>query len=271
MRFLFTMLLLCSLSFKVGAQQILDLSGTWSVVAGQEHSSIVLPNTLDGANIGQENLLLPQLQKPQLSRLTRKHSYIGIAIYQREVSIPQSLVGKPLQLSLERVMWRSRLAIDGQDLGQMQESLVAPHIFYIEKGLSEGKHLLTLTIDNQQQHDISVDHLAHSYTNDTQIMWNGVLGEMKLCAAPMISEVQVYPDIDRHEIQIKVVGTADARFALDGNAVSPQRRADGMYVLTVNDMRLWSEFSPHLYTLSVTAGGQTKTVSFGMRKFSALV
>ncbi len=269
MRFLFAVLLLCSLPFKVGAQQMLDLSGRWSVVAGQERSTIMLPNTLDGANIGQENQLLPQLQKPQLSRLTRKHSYIGIAIYQREVAIPQSLAGKPLQLSFERVMWRSRLAIDGQDLGQMQESLVSPHIFYIEKGLSEGKHLLTLTIDNQQQHDISVDHLAHSYTNDTQIMWNGVLGEMKLCAAPIISEVQVYPDIDRHEIQIKVVGTADVRFALDGNAVSPLRRADGMYVLTVNDMRLWSEFSPHLHTLSVSAFGQTKTVSFGMRKFSA--
>ncbi|MBR0118155.1 MAG: glycoside hydrolase family 2 [Prevotella sp.] len=269
MRFLFAMLMLCSLTLKVGAQQILDLSGTWSVVAGQEHSSIVLPNTLDGANIGKENQLQPLLQKPQLLRLTRKHSYIGIATYQREVSIPQSLAGKPLQISLERVMWRSRLAIDGQDLGQMQESLVSPHIFYIEKGLSEGKHLLTLTIDNQQQHDISVDHLAHSYTNDTQIMWNGVLGEMKLCAAPLISEVQVYPDIDRHEIQIKVTGTADALFALDGNAVSPLKRDDGMYVLPVDDMRLWSEFSPHLYTLSVTAGGQTKTVSFGMRKFSA--
>ena len=269
MRIFFTAILLCSLSFQAGAQQELDLSGTWSVVAGQERSSIVLPNTLDGANIGQENQLQPLLQKPQLSRLTRKHSYIGVAIYQREVTIPQSLAGKPLQLSLERVMWRSRLAIDGHDLGQMQESLVSPHLFYIEKGLSEGRHLLTLTIDNQQQHDISVDHLAHSYTNDTQIMWNGVLGEMKLCAAPLISEVQVYPDIDRREIQIKVVGAADAQFALDGNAVSPLKKEDGMYVLPINDMRLWSEFSPHLYTLCVTAGGQTKTVSFGMRKFSA--
>ena len=73
MRFIFTTMLLCSLSFLVDAQQILDLSGTWSVIAGQERSVIMLPNTLDGANIGQENQLQPQLQKPQLSRLTRKH------------------------------------------------------------------------------------------------------------------------------------------------------------------------------------------------------
>ncbi len=269
MIFFITTLLLCILPFQAGAQQVLDLSGEWNVVAGKECSVIMLPNTLDAANIGEENRLLPQLQKPQLSRLTRKHSFIGIATYEREVMIPRSLAGKPLQVSFERVMWRSRLAVDGQDLGQMQESLVAPHLFYIEKGLSEGKHQLTLTIDNQQQHDISVDHLAHSYTNDTQIMWNGVLGEMRLSAAPMVSEVQVYPDIDRHRIQVKVVGTADVQFSLDGNAVSAQKGEDGMYVLPVSDMRLWSEFAPRLYTLSVTAGGQTKTVSFGMRKFSA--
>ena len=62
MRFIFTTMLLCSLSFLVDAQQILDLSGTWRVIAGQERSVIMLPNTLDGANIGQENQLQPQLQ-----------------------------------------------------------------------------------------------------------------------------------------------------------------------------------------------------------------
>jgi len=269
MRLFITAILLCSFYFEAAAQQVLDLSGTWNVTAGQERSDIVLPNTLDGAHIGPENQLLPQLQKPQLSRLTRKHSFIGTATYQHEVDIPRSMAGKPLLLSLERVMWRSRLAIDGQDLGQVQESLVAPHLFKIDRGLTEGKHLLTLTIDNRQQHDISVDHLAHSYTNDTQIMWNGVLGEMKLSVAPTISEVQVYPDIDRHQILIKVEGATDAQFALDGINVNPQKKADGLYVLPINDMRLWSEFAPHLYNLSVTAGGQTKTVGFGMRKFSA--
>ena len=54
MRFIFTTMLLCSLSFLVDAQQILDLSGTWSVIAGQERSVIMLPNTLDGANIGRK-------------------------------------------------------------------------------------------------------------------------------------------------------------------------------------------------------------------------
>ena len=269
MRHLITALLLCSLTVEAVAQQTLDLSGTWSVTAGQERAVITLPNTLDGANIGQENQLQPMLRKPQLSRLTRKHSYIGVAIYQHEVFIPRTMAGKPLQLSLERVMWRSRLAIDGHDLGQMQESLVAPHIFNIDKGLSEGTHLLTLTIDNRQQHDISFDHLAHSYTNDTQIMWNGVLGEMKLYVAPMISEVQVYPDVEQQQILIRLVGADDAQFALDGISVSPLKREDGMFVLHINDMRTWSEFSPHLYNLSVTAGGQTENVSFGMRRFAA--
>ena len=71
-------------------------------------------------------------------------------------------------------------------------------------GLTPGKHTLTLTIDNNKLHDISVDNLAHSYTNDTQIMWNGVLGRMELSVAPEIGDVQVYPEVDKQQARIKV-------------------------------------------------------------------
>lgn len=123
------------------AQQRIDLSGNWTVcLGGNENHSIVLPNTLDGAGIGEANTLTPSLTKPQLSRLTRKHSFIGEAKYQREITITKEMADKPLELLLERVMWRSRLLIDGQDAGQIQESLVSPHVYHIE-GLTEGKFL----------------------------------------------------------------------------------------------------------------------------------
>lgn len=122
------------------AQQRLDLSGEWKVsLDNSESQTIILPNTLDGAGIGEPNTLSPALTKPQLSRLTRKHSFIGEAKYQRDITITKEMAHKPLELLLERVMWRSRLLIDGQDAGQVQESLVSPHIFNV-KGL-EGKFL----------------------------------------------------------------------------------------------------------------------------------
>ena len=208
---------LLALPLFVFAQQRLDLSGEWKVSLNNSgDQTIMLPNTLDGAGIGEPNTLSPALTKPQLSRLTRKHSFIGEAKYQREITITKEMAGKPLELLLERVMWRSRLLIDGQDAGQIQESLVSPHVFHI-KGLTEGKHTLTLFIDNRKLHEISVDNLAHSYTNDTQIMWNGVLGRMELNVAPVITDVQIYPDIEKQQVSIKVRGSAADYIPLSGS------------------------------------------------------
>ena len=289
MKQLFLTLTMLALPLIGFAQQRIDLSGNWTVsLGGNENHSIVLPNTLDGASIGEPNALSPALTKPQLSRLTRKHSFIGEAKYQREITITKEMADKPLELLLERVMWRSRLLIDGQDAGQMQESLVTPHVFHI-KGLTEGKHTLTLIIDNRKLHEISVDNLAHSYTNDTQIMWNGVLGRMELNVAPVITDVQVYPDIEKQQVSIKVKGSAaDYVFTLDGCNVVPTKVGDGEYVLSINNMKLWDEFTPNLYTLTVSAlqslpqpksKRQTVShlspltshfsVSFGMRSFKA--
>ena len=262
---------LLALPLFVFAQQRLDLSGEWKVSLNNSgNQTIMLPNTLDGAGIGEPNTLSPALTKPQLSRLTRKHSFIGEAKYQREITITKEMAGKPLELLLERVMWRSRLLIDGQDAGQIQESLVSPHVFHI-KGLTEGKHTLTLFIDNRKLHEISVDNLAHSYTNDTQIMWNGVLGRMELNVAPVITDVQIYPDIEKQQVSIKVRGSAaDYGFTLDGCSVVPTKVGDGEYVLPISNMKLWDEFTPNLYTLTATTlPSSSLSVSFGMRSFKA--
>lgn len=268
MKKLLVNLTMLALPFIGFAQQRLDISGEWTVcIDGNEKHSIQLPNTLDGAGLGEANTLTPALTQPQLSRLTRKHSFTGQATYQRGITITKEMAGKTLELLLERVMWRSRLLVDGKDLGQMQESLVSPHVYRI-KGLTEGKHTLTLIIDNNKLHDISVDNLAHSYTNDTQIMWNGVLGRMELGVEPQINDVQVYPDVDKSCISVKVMADKPA-FLLDGMQVSATCTADGEYVIPINNMKLWNEFTPNLYTLTVAAGSQQKTVTFGMRSFKA--
>ena len=277
--------LMLLLSLTATAQLSIDLSGEWKVNLLQngkqsDAMKVVLPGTLDDASIGEVNSLEPMLQKPQLSRLTRKHSFIGTAIYQRDIYITHEMAAQPLQLLFERVMWRSRLAIDGRDIGQMQESLVAPHHFLINDGLTEGRHTLTLTIDNSKLHDISVDNLAHSYTNDTQIMWNGVLGRMELNIQPFISDVQVYPDIDHQQAIVKVKTNVTKKeptllFMLDGRTVKPVKTGPDEYLLPISDMRLWSEFQPHLYAFTVTplaashAPLASKTVTFGMRSFKA--
>lgn len=113
------------------AQQRIDLSGDWKVcLGGNENYSIQLPNTLDGAGLGEANTLTPALTKPQLSRLTRKHSFIGQATYQREITITKEMAEpvsyikasaamlKALNTTITRFHW-----IQGEDMLNALDSL----------------------------------------------------------------------------------------------------------------------------------------------------
>ena len=135
MRIILLTLLTLFLPLLGAAQQSIDIRGEWKVKIGVAYRPINLPGTLDDAGYGSANRLAPKLEKPQLTRLTRKHSFIGEAVYERDVYITREMAGKSLQLFLERVLWQSRLAVDGEEVGQKQESLVSPHIYYIRGGI----------------------------------------------------------------------------------------------------------------------------------------
>ncbi|MDO4159794.1 MAG: glycoside hydrolase family 2 TIM barrel-domain containing protein [Prevotellaceae bacterium] len=305
------------------AQEKINLSGQWSFAldstdvgvnegwyARTFDESITLPGTTDDARKGVPNQLTPQLQKPQVLHLTRNYSYVGVAWYKREIVIPSSMAGKPLMLEFERVMWESRLWVDGKEMTAAQEtessqtqelkgsnskkqnnSLTTPHRYELPDGLSAGTHILTLRIDNQKLYDISVNNLAHAYTNDTQIMWNGVLGKMELTALPTIyiHNIAVYPLVAEKKIRVKANieyrGKKSTKVTLQTQAVHTQTFIEKLLTKTVlnigrqtieydypmgDDVKLWDEFNPELYTLSVTCqkGKETatKATSFGMRE-----
>ena len=302
-----TWICLWTLPIFLSAQSI-DLSGKWGIaldstdIGEQEKwyekhfsQSIQLPGTTDDAGIGIPNSYTPKLEKPQLLRLTRKHSYIGAAWYTREINIPETMAGKTLVLRLERVMWKSELWIDGIKHHTIEESLTTPHCFLMPEGLTAGRHTFTLRIDNRKQHDISVNDLAHAYTNDTQIMWNGVLGKMTLEALPEITvkQVDVYPDVKQRNIRIltilentgKTPQKAKVTFRIKNNASGEikeiptvnilvpegKKQVETTYTLGKNT-KLWDEFSPVTYSLNVSCqvyrkeDAHKKGITFGMRE-----
>lgn len=273
------------------AQQIIDLSGRWDVKLDSlnQEGSIMLPGTTDDAGFGIANTLTPKMEKPQLLHLTRKHFFVGVATYSREIEIPKSMAGKSLELLLERVLWRSRLFIDGKENASYQESLVTPHRYFLTEGLSAGKHKIEIIVDNHRQHDISFNNLAHAYTNDTQVMWNGILGKMQLRALPSveISRVEVYPDVENKKVRVVTLLKKEEKGNLSGelslnipslkivsNVQKLNISQDNVTVESVlsvgNDFELWSEFNPKLYNLDVTFKGKKvyslKSVTFGMRR-----
>lgn len=274
----------------------IDLAGEWRVRLenNSEDHAITLPGTTDDAGIGIPDTLSPMLKKPQLLHLTRKNRFVGNASYTRDITVPEEMAGKPLRVKFERVMWKSCLEIDGYLLGECRESLTAPHEYVLKEGLTAGKHTVTLHIDNSKQYEISTNNLAHAYTDDTQIMWNGVLGDMTAEVIPDmdIRDIQVYPDVVSSQLLVKVgidsslpekmeIGLRwEVKGFAGGESIIGKcgvRLSPGINFLDfmIDDSLLaasrWSEFNPELLTLSLQLDRfpEIKQVDFGMREVKA--
>lgn len=278
--------LLALLVLSCSQQRPLDLSGQWQVSLDSlsTFQPIALPGTLDDAGLGTPNTLEPAITPPQITRLTRKHSYIGEAFYKREITIPKRMAGKPLALTLERVLWQSSVWVDGVQLPGAEESLTTPHHYQLPEGLTAGKHTLMLRIDNRKRYDISMGDLAHAYTNDTQIMWNGVLGAMTLqVVAPLeIAQVDIYPDAAQRTARVRTIlvrhqpeiASAQLEYLPKGGKTLRQEatlQGDTTRVEYTLELGpgapLWDEFAPNLQTLTVRCGEDSRTVRWGLRDF----
>jgi len=309
--------LLISLVFSVFAEKnsrIIDISGIWQIALDSTDSGInekwynnhfeqviQLPGTTDIAGLGNPNKLKPALEKPQVLFLTRKYRYIGAAWYNREIEIPTSWNKKTVHILFERVLWKSRLWINGVEVPAKQESLVTPHYFDISDFVKVGKNKISVRIDNRKKYEISVPGgnsplgLAHAYTEDTQTIWNGIIGKMTCTATDRvcISDVQIYPDVDKKTVKVVVkLDKKDSKpfngkiklqvNAVDGSTNLPlftqkikfnekHKNFETVYAMGENP-KLWSEFQPFLYCAEVSVEGH-KTVdstarNFGLRKLT---
>ena len=278
---------------------IIDLSGEWQVSFDSPEAAsqpIQLPGTTDIAGIGIADTLQPRLEKPQVLRLTRRHSFVGEAFYTRQFDVPERVAGRPLELFLERVLWKSTVLIDNQPVEALDftdESLVTPHRYALPKGLTAGTHTIQVAVDNRKQYDISVDELCHSYTDATQVKWNGILGHIELRALPDLSidRMEVYADPTLKHLDVVVTVTNHTSEVLDAFMAlitSPKGQITEMwpsspiqetlvpgtttFTLSCNlpaKAPKWSEQHPDLLNVTASietkAGVEEKSVDIGLR------
>ncbi|MDO6435183.1 glycoside hydrolase family 2 TIM barrel-domain containing protein [Flavitalea sp. BT771] len=286
------------------AQQAMSLAGQWGVRLDEQKTGqreqwykqtferkIHLPGTLDDAGIGTPPALTDErLTRDVLLHLTRKHTYIGYAWYTREVNIPQSWKGKSISLFLERVLWTTRVWVDGQEAGAC-ESLSAPHVYELAQWLTPGRHIIAIQVDNSKKYDISHLDMAHAYTEGTQIVWNGIIGSLQLIARSPdhIDAVQVYPSVKDKKISVTTTlihpSGAPAKGTLllqvlDNlqNLVATRQMTVALAAggskqsctISLPASKEWDEFTPRLYKVRarlVTAGGADEaSVTWGMRQ-----
>lgn len=284
--------------------QAISLAGKWRLLLddtpqkavpqklAKSSQFISLPGTLDLAKIGTVTTTVPAINNDVMGNLSRKYEYIGVAWYQREITIPQDWETKEKHFCIERALWESALYIDNQFVGT-RNSLSGVHEYVLPSSIKAGKHTLTVAIDNRNKFpllnvtsdkypDVNNQDLAHAYTNHTQIKWNGMLGDIALKAiepnAPY--NLQVYPDIHSKTIkavflqknasvaQVKVqVVNAKGEIIAD-NLVKPVLKNDSTLSLEIQKpvkLTNWDEFNPSLYSLVVKSGKNTLKTRFGFR------
>lgn len=291
--------LLCCLSGLFACKNTsteISLAGEWSFALDstdtgvnegwhkkQFYDKIQLPGTTDDAGYGTPNPLPPSIQKPQVLHLTRKNSYTGPAWYSKEISIPSDWKDKSIELKLERVIWQTTVWVDDKEVPVKQESLIAPHLFDLTDFLTPGKHKITIRVDNRKQYDISANDMAHAYTNETQIMWNGIIGDISLKAkdAVSIQELQVYPDYKNKELKIAALinNTGEKTQAIlytnqiqhEITLLTGENHIELTHPVT-GPVQVWNEFTPNLYTFDLAVKTKlhkdSKQVRYGFRDLS---
>ena len=295
--YLFIGLVCCCASMQANKKQreaLVSLAGKWSIKLDPDslgekngyHNQvwtdyISLPGTLDEGGYGTPT------SGSDYGILSRRFKYIGPAWYTREIEIPRSWGDQEVMLYLERVMWESKVWIDGTPIG-LQEGLGTPH--YHKLGvLKPGKHRITVRVNNDMIYNIG--DKGHSYGEYTQIIWNGMLGRMELQPVPSLSlaSVKVWPDVDNKRLAVsfnlknrKSQAKAELTYRLKERATDKEvlslrevvqvNKPEMPYTkqLEINGpIKLWDDMDPNLYELevSVKQGKQTdiKTVEFGFR------
>ncbi|MCI0499027.1 MAG: hypothetical protein L0Y36_05030 [Planctomycetales bacterium] len=167
----------------------IDLSGTWQFQLGLHaaeatlsppvsaltpplhfNDTILLPGTTDTNQKGVKTT------DSAPGTYTRRYRHIGQAWYQRTITIPEGWRNKDIQLFIERALWKTSVYLDGQSRGEY-DSLATPHLYNLGT-IAPGTHTLTICVDNSMIWNIG--DKAHSYSENMQTIWNGMVGRLEL-------------------------------------------------------------------------------------------
>ena len=257
-----------------------DLSGAWRVEGKDLQGQVYLPGTLADAGLGVRQTSVHHASytgRTEKTSLALRYKYHGPAVYSRTIVVTDHQASRPLEVFLERVMWASRLKIDGRDYG-FCDSLGTPHIHRIPAGsLKPGAHRIEIEIDNSPRYGVAVK--AHGYGEWMQSVWHGVIGRMELREVNPLDDVRVFADYPAHGcVRFEVPNDFTASLAsitadgltFTGFASAPSPYVRGRKLVTANlavEPQAWDEFNPRLYTVTFRdeKNGFEKTLRFGFR------
>lgn len=272
-----TVLFFCSCS----QSERINLAGEWAVKIDSTVHTATLPGSLAENRIG-----YPPIDSAT-NILSEAYTFQGPAWYEKEVKIPSSWEGHPVELYIERTKV-SEVYINDRYLGS-QNSVSTPHIYITDSLFKSGKNRIRIKVDNTK----SLLPLggSHAYSEHTQTNWNGILGDFYLRKLPEIAIKQMRVDTSadgncsarllitnytketysNKKIKVNVKnpeGKIIARNEIVANI--PMGISEQVIIIKISDPRLWDEYSPYLYTFTTEIPGIDKsTDKIGIRNFFA--
>ncbi|WP_068500982.1 sugar-binding domain-containing protein [Paenibacillus kribbensis] len=270
-----------------------------SFVSGSK-GLVTLPGTLSDNGIGETQEWGEGMDRESIRYLRQRHSYIGSAWYEYETNVPAEWAEKRFTIFLERVMFQSTLWVNGQLAGQ-QDSLSVPHEYDVSSLIQPGKkNRFTIRIDNRDVQNLG-NH-SSAYTEETQTIWNGIIGRIELHALEpfWINNVQIFPRSDLRSVVVR--GTCHNATDAEAHAnlrisvyikhglaphegpemqkrihvsASSSENFEWEYVMGENPL-LWDEFNPNIYEMWMEGNiflGEHKQIriaenrTFGLRCF----
>ncbi len=257
----------------------IDLQGTWELyLDGEKHyqtppkgkDTIVLPDSTAHAKKGKENLT------PNVGYMTDRFYFEGYAWYSREIVVEKEWEKKQITLFLERTRI-STVYIDGKEIST-ENSLCGYHEHDLTGELSEGKHVLTIRVDNTNYPTRG----GHMTSPDTQTNWNGIVGRIELQIRENIYPYNLQVDAKTPE---NITITADIYGSDEGNAHIMICRKTGELLYEANhayenghlqiplaldgDNLLWDEYHTNLLYAEASVESESVSAYFGIRKLSS--
>jgi hypothetical protein len=221
--------------------------------------------------------------------------YLGAAWYQKELIVPRSWRSKQVILYLERCHWKTEVWINSSRVGS-QNSLSVPHRYDITEFLKRGINIITICVDNRTD-EMDPGENSHSITDHTQTNWNGMTGDLHIQVYDKIrlGRIKLTPDIGAKSVAVEaeVINNTERSSKIDFSIwaggknfqMLPELILDrevsldsGNNILKFScylgeDARLWDEFNPNTYEISLKIQGDrgqdSLSTLFGLREFKA--
>ena len=203
--------------------------------------------------------------------------------YHTDFEVPAEWSGEQILLNFGAVDWKADIWLNDIKVGSHTGGY-SPFSFDITPFLREGSQNLTVRVWDPTD---GGPQPRGKQVKDPEGIWytpvTGIWQTVWLEPVPEnhIRQLRLTPDIDHHSIRIEALITAaaygdliEAEVLEDGNSVAVARAsANEPLEITLDNPRLWSPESPHLYDLSiklVRKGELTDEVRsyFAMRKIS---